>query len=78
MKSLNYGNIRIEDGMIYYTSHRFTNTLPCRDIIWAYHRKESVGNEADKNARKLAAGNLVLMTNRAKQYQFPMSEKDGQ
>ena len=39
---MKYGKIRIEDGNFIFSKHMMMNYLPCKDIIWAYKRKEGV------------------------------------
>ena len=38
---MKYGKIRIEDGYLIFTKHMMINSLPCKDILWAYKRRES-------------------------------------
>ena len=35
---MRYGKIRIEDGFFVFTRHMMLNSLPCKDILWAYMR----------------------------------------
>ena len=37
---MRYGKIRIEDGYLAYSRHMMLNSLPCKDIVWAYMRRE--------------------------------------
>ena len=37
---MRYGKIRIEDGFFVFTRHMMLNSLPCKDILWAYMRRE--------------------------------------
>ena len=37
---MKYGKIRIEDGNLIFSKHMMMNYLPCKDILWAYKRKE--------------------------------------
>ena len=37
-KKMRYGKIRIEDGFFVFTRHMMLNSLPCKDILWAYMR----------------------------------------
>ena len=39
---MKYGKIRIEDGNFIFSKHMMMNYLPCKDIIWAYKRKEGI------------------------------------
>ena len=45
---MRYGKIRIEDGFFVFTRHMMLNSLPCKDILWAYMRREG----ADKTGEK--------------------------
>lgn len=70
---MKYGKIRIEDGYLIFTKHMMLNSLPCKDILWAYMRRES----ADENeGRRLISNYLVILTKRRKRYKFDMSEKE--
>ncbi|MBR2258059.1 MAG: tyrosine-protein phosphatase [Blautia sp.] len=71
---MKYGKIHIEDGMIFYSSHMITNTIPCKDIIWAYHFRENA--KASSADRSLVSNYLVVLTNRGRSYQFSMSERE--
>jgi protein-tyrosine phosphatase len=51
-----------------------TNSVPCAEIIWAYHFRESP--DLEQVQRVLLTNLLVLVTRRGKQYQFPMSERE--
>ena len=44
---MKYGKIRIEDGYLIFTKHMMTNNLPCKDILWAYLRREGVNDGSD-------------------------------
>ena len=70
---MKYGKIRIEDGFLVFTRHMMINSLPCKDIVWAYMRKEGADNGDD---RQLSVNYLVIVTKRKKRYRFDMTEKE--
>lgn len=70
---MKYGKIRIEDGYLIFTKHMMMNSLPCRDILWAYMRRE--GNEGEAG-RQIITNYLVIVTRRRKRYKFDMTEKE--
>lgn len=70
---MKYGKIRIEDGYLIFTKHMMINSLPCRDILWAYMRRE--GNE-EEAGRQIITNYLVIVTRRRKRYKFDMTEKE--
>lgn len=70
---MKYGKIRIEDGNLIFTKHMMMNSLPCRDILWAYMRREGVEGGVQK---QLMANYLVIVTKRRKRYKFDMTEKE--
>ena len=70
---MKYGKIRIEDGFLVFTRHMMINNLPCKDIVWAYMRKEGA-DESDN--RQLSVNYLVIVTRRKKRYKFDMTEKE--
>lgn len=70
---MKYGKIRIEDGFLVFTRHMMINSLPCKDIVWAYMRKEGADEGAD---RQLSVNYLVIVTRRKKRYKFDMTEKE--
>lgn len=70
---MKYGKIRIEDGYLVFTRHMMINSLPCRDILWAYMRRE--GNESE-SGRQIINNSLVIVTRRRKRYKFDMTEKE--
>lgn len=72
---MKYGKIRIEDGNLIFTKHMMTNSLPCRDILWAYMRREGVDGGIQK---QLIANYLVIVTRRRKRYKFDMTEREVQ
>ena len=39
---MRFGKIRIEDGNLIFARHMMLNNLPCKDIIWAYMRREGI------------------------------------
>ena len=70
---MRYGKIRIEDGFFVFTRHMMLNSLPCKDILWAYMRREG----ADKTSEKqLIINYLVIITRRQKRYKFDMTEQN--
>lgn len=71
---MRYGKIQIEDGYLVFTRHMMQNNLPCKDIVWAYVRRE--GEEGQNNARQLVSCSLVVLTKRKKRYQFDMPHKE--
>ena len=72
---MRYGKIRIEDGFFVFTRHMMLNSLPCKDILWAYMRREG----ADKTGEKqLIINYLVIITRRQKRYKFDMTEQEVQ
>lgn len=70
---MKYGKIRIEDGFLVFTRHMMINSLPCKDIVWAYMRKEGTAEGA---GRQLSVNYLVVITRRKKRYKFDMTEKE--
>lgn len=70
---MKYGKIRIEDGFLVFTRHMMINSLPCKDIVWAYMRKEGADEGDD---RQLSVNYLVIVTRRKKRYKFDMTEKE--
>lgn len=72
---MKYGKIRIEDGYLVFTKHMMINSLPCKDIVWAYMRKEGTDTG---DARQLSINYLVIITKRKKRYKFDMTEKEVQ
>lgn len=74
-EKMRYGKIRIEDGFFVFTRHMMLNSLPCKDILWAYMRREG----ADKTSEKqLIINYLVIITRRQKRYKFDMTEQEVQ
>ena len=71
---MRYGKIRIEDGAIHFTSHMLNVTLPCQEIVWAYYSRG--GENRSKVDRQLVSQYLVVVTQKGRQYQFPMSERE--
>jgi protein-tyrosine phosphatase len=68
-----YGKIRIEDGNLIFTKHMRVNSLPCKDILWAYMRREGLEGGVQK---QLIANSLIIVTRRRKRYQFEMTERE--
>lgn len=56
-----------------FTRHMMINNLPCKDIVWAYMRKEGADEGDD---RQLSVNYLVIVTRRKKRYKFDMTEKE--
>lgn len=72
---MKYGKIRLEDGNLLFVKHMIMNSLPCKDIVWAYMRKEGVESGEQK---QLTITYLVILTKRKKRYKFDMTEKEVQ
>lgn len=70
---MKYGKIRVEDGYLIFTKHMMMNSLPCKDILWAYKRRESGG---EKETKRFVSNYLVIHTRRHKRYQFDMTERE--
>lgn len=70
---MKYGKIRIEDGNFIFSKHMMMNYLPCKDIIWAYKRKEGVEGGEQK---QYSTSSLVIITRRKKRYQFEMTDRE--
>ncbi|MBQ1492941.1 MAG: protein-tyrosine-phosphatase, partial [Blautia sp.] len=74
MDALRYGKIRIEEGIIHFSSRMITNSVPCSDLVWAYHRRGPATEES--SIRTLVSHFLVLVTNRGKRMECSMSERE--
>lgn len=72
---MKYGKIKIEGGDLLFVKHMIMNSLPCRDIVWAYMRKEAAEGAG---LRQLTVTYLVVLTKRKKRYKFDMTEKEVQ
>lgn len=72
---MRYGKIRIEDGYLIFTKHMMVNNLPCKDILWAYMRREGMDGVQE---RQLSSNYLVVVTRRRKRYKFDMTEREVQ
>lgn len=72
---MKYGKIRIEDGNFIFTKRMMMNYLPCKDILWAYRRKEGVEGGIQK---QFSTSFLVIITKRKKRYQFDMTDREVQ
>ncbi len=70
---MKFGKIRIEKGDFLFTRHMVVNSLPCRDIVWAYIKQEAPSASV---GRHLLTTYLVIVTMRRKIYQFDMTQKD--
>lgn len=70
---MKYGKIRIEDGNFIFAKHMMMNYLPCKDILWAYRRKEGVEGGIQK---QFSTSSLVIITRRKKRYQFDMTDRE--
>ena len=70
---MKYGKIRIEDGNLIFSKHMMLNYLPCKDIIWAYMRREGVEGGLQK---QFTTSSLVVITKRRKRYQFEMTDRE--
>ena len=53
---MRYGKIRIEDGYLAYSRHMMLNSLPCKDIVWAYMRRE--GDDSPGGSVKQIISNI--------------------
>ena len=73
---MRYGRIRIEDGNLIFFRHMIQNSLPCRDIIWAYIHRE--GENAQLAVKQMISNYLAVVTRRKKRYQFEMTEHEAQ
>ena len=62
---MKYGKIRIEDGYLAFTRHMMLNSLPCKDIMWAYMRREGEHSD-DGTAKQMITNYLVVVTRRKK------------
>lgn len=70
---MRFGKIRIEDGNLIFARHMMLNNLPCKDIIWAYMRREGVEGGRQK---QFTTSSLVVITRRRKRYQFDMTDRE--
>ncbi|MBU5482300.1 tyrosine-protein phosphatase [Blautia sp. MSJ-19] len=70
---MKYGKIRIEDGNFIFSRHMLINYLPCKDILWAYKRKEGAEGGVQK---QYSTSSLVIITRRKKKYQFEMTDRE--
>ena len=70
---MKYGKIRIEDGNFIFAKHMMMNYLPCKDILWAYKRKEGIEGGAQK---QFSTSSLVIITRRKKRYQFDLTDRE--
>lgn len=70
---MKYGKIRIEEGNLVFIKHMMTNNLPCKDILWAYMRREGLNSNEKK---QLIVNYLVIVTRRRKRYKFDMTERE--
>ena len=70
---MRFGKIRIEDGNLIFARHMMLNNLPCKDIIWAYMRREGVEGGKQK---QFTTSSLVVITRRRKRYQFDMTDRE--
>ena len=61
---MKYGKIRIEDGFLVFTRHMMINNLPCKDIVWAYMRKEGAdeGDDRQLSVNSVSYTHLTLPT----------------
>ncbi len=71
---MKYGKIRIEEGIIHFSSRMITNSVPTSDVGWAYHRRGPASQE--NSGRTLVTNLLVLVTTHGKRFEVPMSEKE--
>ena len=71
---MRYGKIRIDEGIIHFSSRMITNSLPTSDLVWAYHRRGTSSEETQ--GRTLVSNYLVLVTQRGRRFEFTMSERE--
>ena len=64
------------DGNLIFFRHMIQNSLPCRDIIWAYIHRE--GENAQLAVKQMISNYLAVVTRRKKRYQFEMTEHEAQ
>ena len=74
---MRFGKIRIEDGEIHFSQHMIMNSVPCGDVVWAYHHRDSL-DHGSVDRRQLVTNYLVIVTRKRKEYQFSMTEKEVQ
>ena len=70
---MKFGKIRIEDGNFIFAKRMLINYLPCKDILWAYMRREGVEGGMHK---QFSTSSLVIITRRRKRYEFEMTDKE--
>ncbi len=70
---MKFGKVRIEKGEFFFYRHMVLNSLPCKDIVWAYIKQEVPSAAV---GRHLLTTYLVIVTRRRKIYQFDMAQKD--
>lgn len=70
---MKYGKIRIEDGNLIFSKHMMLNYLPCKDILWAYKRREGADGGGQK---QMIMNYLMIVTRRRKRYKFDMTERE--
>ncbi len=75
---MKFGKILIEDGSFWFTRHMILNSLPCKDIIWAYVNRDIYmgSGDAPLTGRQMISNSLVIITRRRKHYQFTMTESE--
>ncbi|MBR2766449.1 MAG: tyrosine-protein phosphatase [Blautia sp.] len=71
---MQFGKIRIKDGEIIYPGHMMFGVIPCREIVWAYHGRES--SEQSGEDRQVVTNSLVIVTDRPRTYRFAMTERE--
>ena len=70
---MKFGKIKIEDGNLLFTKRMLLNMLPCKDILWAYMKRDIVDSGSYK---QITMHSLVIVTRRKKTYKFDMTEKE--
>ena len=70
---MKFGKIRIEDGNFIFAKRMLINYLPCKDILWAYMRREGAEGGMHK---QFSTSSLVIITRRRKRYEFEMTDKE--
>lgn len=73
---MRYGKIRIEDNHLLFTKRMISNSLPCEDILWAYRRKEDIGNKEAASFSGNNGNSVIVRTRRGKRYKFDMTEEE--
>ena len=59
---------------LFFAKHMMMNYLPCKDILWAYKRKEGVEGGAQKQIQHQFTGDHYH--EERKRYQFEMTDRE--